>query len=173
MTFRTRVKLGRTGLEVSRPGIASGYGVPARAIERAFHEHGLNYFYPSLLKKKRMPSGEPPLSSTDCYRFVLSNPGIDVCIVGAGENDGGLWIHLDGPGEGVVPEEGDQVLLRPYGHPLVEAVEGVGRHHVRGDMHGLFFRWIVDAPGEGQSDGQAAGRRDFRLRQLAAGPLEN
>jgi hypothetical protein len=42
MSFREHTKLGRTGLEVSRLGIGSGYGVPAAAVERAFHEHGVN-----------------------------------------------------------------------------------------------------------------------------------
>ena len=45
MSFREHVVLGRTGLDVSRLGIASGYGVPDHAVERAFHEHGVNYFY--------------------------------------------------------------------------------------------------------------------------------
>src|SRR5271170_2255198 len=36
--------LGRTGLEVGRLGMAAGYGVPARAVERAF-ERGVNYLY--------------------------------------------------------------------------------------------------------------------------------
>ena len=45
MSFREHVILGRTGLHVSRLGIASGYGVPDHAVERAFHEHGINYFY--------------------------------------------------------------------------------------------------------------------------------
>jgi aryl-alcohol dehydrogenase-like predicted oxidoreductase len=39
-----RTVLGRTGLEVGRLGVASSYGVPARALERAF-ERGVNYFY--------------------------------------------------------------------------------------------------------------------------------
>ena len=34
---------------VSRVGLASGYGVPAAAIERAFHEYGVNYLYVSPL----------------------------------------------------------------------------------------------------------------------------
>ena len=37
--------LGRTGLSVSRLGLASGYGVPAVAVERAWHDFGINYFY--------------------------------------------------------------------------------------------------------------------------------
>ncbi len=36
--------LGRTGLRVSRLGVAAGYGVPQDAVERAF-ERGVNFFY--------------------------------------------------------------------------------------------------------------------------------
>jgi aryl-alcohol dehydrogenase-like predicted oxidoreductase len=36
-----------------------------------------------LLKEKKMPPGEKPLSAKDCYRFVLSNPSVDVCMTGA------------------------------------------------------------------------------------------
>jgi aryl-alcohol dehydrogenase-like predicted oxidoreductase len=39
-----RVRLGRTGLEVCRLGISSGYGAPAEALERAF-ERGVNYIF--------------------------------------------------------------------------------------------------------------------------------
>jgi aryl-alcohol dehydrogenase-like predicted oxidoreductase len=39
-----RGTLGRTGLEVGRLGLASSYGVPGGALERAF-ERGVNYFY--------------------------------------------------------------------------------------------------------------------------------
>ncbi len=46
--FRQHVPLGRTGLMVSRLGIASGNGVPAGSIEKAFHEYGLNFFYLSF-----------------------------------------------------------------------------------------------------------------------------
>lgn len=35
-----------------------------------------------LLKEKYMPEGEAPLSAVDCYRFVLSNPSVDVCMTG-------------------------------------------------------------------------------------------
>jgi predicted aldo/keto reductase-like oxidoreductase len=41
--FERRV-LGRTGIEVSRLGIAASYGVPGAAVESAF-ERGLNYLY--------------------------------------------------------------------------------------------------------------------------------
>ena len=36
-----------------------------------------------LLKESKMPPGEMPLSAKDCYRFVLSNPAVDVCMTGA------------------------------------------------------------------------------------------
>jgi aryl-alcohol dehydrogenase-like predicted oxidoreductase len=33
-----------------------------------------------LMKPKRMPPGERPLTAAECYRFVLSNPDVNVCI---------------------------------------------------------------------------------------------
>ena len=35
-----------------------------------------------LLNPKKMPPGEEPLTATDCYRFVLSNPKTDLCFTG-------------------------------------------------------------------------------------------
>jgi aryl-alcohol dehydrogenase-like predicted oxidoreductase len=35
-----------------------------------------------LLKAKKMPPGQAPPAATDCYRFVLSNPYVDVCLSG-------------------------------------------------------------------------------------------
>ena len=35
-----------------------------------------------LLNPKKVPRGEKPLSARDCYRFVLSNPIVDVCMCG-------------------------------------------------------------------------------------------
>ncbi len=40
-----------------------------------------------LLKPKKMPGGEQPLSGADCYRFVLSNPAVDVCMTGPANLD--------------------------------------------------------------------------------------
>jgi aryl-alcohol dehydrogenase-like predicted oxidoreductase len=53
MDFRERVPLGKTGLMVSRLGLASGYGAPSAAIEKAFHEYGINYLYISPLLNLR------------------------------------------------------------------------------------------------------------------------
>ena len=36
-----------------------------------------------LLKPKKMPPGESPLTAAECYRFVLSNPAVDMCMMGA------------------------------------------------------------------------------------------
>ncbi|KPK83773.1 MAG: hypothetical protein AMS27_11900 [Bacteroides sp. SM23_62_1] len=35
-----------------------------------------------LLKQKKMPPGLQAPSAADCYRYVLSNPSVDVCMVG-------------------------------------------------------------------------------------------
>jgi len=35
-----------------------------------------------LLNPKKMPEGENALSAVDCYRFVLTNPAVDVCLTG-------------------------------------------------------------------------------------------
>ena len=35
-----------------------------------------------LLKPGKMPPGEQPPRGSDCYRFVLSNPDVDVCMTG-------------------------------------------------------------------------------------------
>ncbi len=36
-----------------------------------------------LLKEKKLPPGESPLTAAECYRFVLSSPAVDVCMMGA------------------------------------------------------------------------------------------
>ncbi len=40
-----------------------------------------------LLNPKKMPEGEAPLSATDCYRFSMSNPSVDVCLCGPADRD--------------------------------------------------------------------------------------
>lgn len=44
MDFRSHVTLGRTGLSVSRLGFGASYPAPADALEKAFHERGVNFF---------------------------------------------------------------------------------------------------------------------------------
>ena len=36
-----------------------------------------------LLKEKKMPENESPPSAADCYRFVLTNSAVDICMMGA------------------------------------------------------------------------------------------
>ena len=36
-----------------------------------------------LLGKRKLPPGERPLTAAECYRFVLSHPAVDVCMMGA------------------------------------------------------------------------------------------
>ena len=53
-----------------------------------------------LLNPKKMPHGERPLTASDCYRFVLSNPKVDVCMMGpanAGEFEEGIIALGKGP----------------------------------------------------------------------------
>lgn len=76
MDFKERVHLGRTGMRVSRMGLASGYGVPTAAIEKAFHEHRVNYFYLSLLSRGRMARAIRNLAPRhrDELHVVLARP---------------------------------------------------------------------------------------------------
>ena len=54
MSFASPVMLGRTGLRVGRIGLGASYGVSASAIERAFHERGVNYFYWGSIRRRGM-----------------------------------------------------------------------------------------------------------------------
>jgi aryl-alcohol dehydrogenase-like predicted oxidoreductase len=56
-SFKLRVPLGRTGMLVSRLGIASSYGIDGGAIEEAYHEKGINYLYWGSLRRKSFGSG--------------------------------------------------------------------------------------------------------------------
>lgn len=52
-----------------------------------------------LLKAGKMPPDEKPLTSSECYRFALSNPDVDLCLTGpknSEEMDEAL-LALDGP----------------------------------------------------------------------------
>jgi aryl-alcohol dehydrogenase-like predicted oxidoreductase len=53
MDFTQPVTLGRTGRKVRRLGLASGYGLGAKGIERAVHEYGINYLYVSPVMNLR------------------------------------------------------------------------------------------------------------------------
>ncbi len=40
-----------------------------------------------LLNPKKMPKGEAPPTAVDCYRFVLSNSSVDICMIGTKNSD--------------------------------------------------------------------------------------
>jgi len=57
-----------------------------------------------LLQARRMPPGEEPLSASDCYRFPLSNPHVDLCLMGP-RNARELEEGLAALGKGPLSEE--------------------------------------------------------------------
>lgn len=72
--FRKHVLLGQTGLMVSRLGIASGFGIPAVSIEKAFHEHNLNYFYLSFPNRGRIKTALGNLLPKYRDKLVIVTP---------------------------------------------------------------------------------------------------
>jgi aryl-alcohol dehydrogenase-like predicted oxidoreductase len=71
MDFNTHTILGRTGLSVSRLGIGASYGAPAWALEKAFHEYGVNAFYWGATRKATMGEALKELCRTDRDRIVV------------------------------------------------------------------------------------------------------
>jgi len=77
MDFKERVSFGKTGPMVRRLGMASGYGVPTAAIEKAYHEYGVNYLYLSpMINLKSMVQAVRNLAPThrDDLCVVLARP---------------------------------------------------------------------------------------------------
>ena len=69
-SFRDKIVLGRTGLEVGRLGVASSYGVPASALEAAF-EQGVNYFYWGSRRTDEMGEAIRTLAKKDRQGLVV------------------------------------------------------------------------------------------------------
>ena len=55
--WHTRVALGKTGLQVSRIGLASSYGLGADGLQEAYEEYGINYLYWGTLRKESFGAG--------------------------------------------------------------------------------------------------------------------
>lgn len=70
MDFRSYRALGRTGLQVSRLGIGAGYNVPATAVEKAYREYGVNYFYWGS-RRSRMREAIRGLARTERGKIVV------------------------------------------------------------------------------------------------------
>jgi aryl-alcohol dehydrogenase-like predicted oxidoreductase len=77
MNFQSRAILGRTGLQVSRLGLASGYGVPSHAIEKAHHEHGINYFFWSTPRKEAMKTALRNIARNEREKIVIAVQSYD------------------------------------------------------------------------------------------------
>ncbi len=69
--FREYRTLGRTGLKVSRLGVASGYGISGKSVEKAFHEYGINYFYWSSPRKKTFGEGLKNLTVQNREKVII------------------------------------------------------------------------------------------------------
>ncbi len=69
--LREHVVLGRSGLKVSRLGIASGYGISGKPMEKAFHEQGINYFYWSSPRKSKFGDTLKNIASADREKAVI------------------------------------------------------------------------------------------------------
>ncbi len=70
--FHVRYNAAHRGAETEVFSHLEGQGVVSYTATRWGH----------LLQARRMPPGERPLSSRDCYRFALSHPSVDVCLCG-------------------------------------------------------------------------------------------
>ncbi len=55
--WRKRVRLGKTGLAVSRIGLASSYGLGADGVEEAYNDYGINYLYWGTLRRAGFGEG--------------------------------------------------------------------------------------------------------------------
>ncbi len=68
-----------------------------------------------LLNPKKMPAGEAAPSASDCYRFALSNPSVDVCMCG--------------PKDRAQMQEALRTLdLGPLGEEELERMRRIGDH---------------------------------------------
>lgn len=71
MSLLDHVPLGQSGITASRLGIGAGYGISAAACERAYHEYGINYFYPSLPRRGPMSKAIRNLAKTERDKIVV------------------------------------------------------------------------------------------------------
>ena len=71
-----------------------------------------------LLDRARMPAGQAPVRATDCYRFALSNPKVDVAVCGP-KNDEELSCALSALDEGPLHEE-EMVRIRLIGRHVYD-----------------------------------------------------
>jgi predicted aldo/keto reductase-like oxidoreductase len=75
----------------------------------------------TLLDPRYAPPGEPPLSAVEAYRFVLSNPRVDLCLVGP-RNEAELSAALSAMAQGPLDEAGLERARR-----IGDAAQAFGR----------------------------------------------
>ncbi|MDH3890371.1 MAG: aldo/keto reductase [candidate division Zixibacteria bacterium] len=75
--FTAHRPLGRTGLKVSRLGLASAYGTPAATVEKAFHEYNINYFYWGALRTRGMRDGLRNLAANNRENMIVALQSFD------------------------------------------------------------------------------------------------
>lgn len=68
--LENKIKLGNSGLMVSRIGIASSYSVGAEGVELAY-DNGINYFYWGSFRTSRMADGIRSVAARDREGMVL------------------------------------------------------------------------------------------------------
>ncbi len=150
MHLKERGPFGRTGLMVSRIGLASGFGVPTAAIERAFHEYGVNYFYLSFLKRGH---------AVRAIRNLTSKHRDELCIVLPMFRRSGLQSTVERWLKKLKIEQIDLIVLqglsKPPGRKLVDRVHGlresgkvrfVGMSSHKRPLFGQIARGEVKAP---------------------------
>jgi aryl-alcohol dehydrogenase-like predicted oxidoreductase len=78
-----------------------------------------NTCWGQLLDPARMPPGQAPVRATDCYRFALSNPKVDVAVCGP-KNEEELSCALSALKEGPLSEE-EMARIRAIGRHVRDA----------------------------------------------------
>lgn len=88
--------------ELAKEGVIDIFHIRYNAVHRGAesdvfphitgnHRPGIVSFtatcWKKLIDSKKAPPGQPPLTPAECYRFVLSNPKVDVCMMGAKNMD--------------------------------------------------------------------------------------
>jgi predicted aldo/keto reductase-like oxidoreductase len=109
-----RYNAAHRGAETEVCPLAAGPGRPALIAYTALR-------WGTLLDPRYAPPGEPPLTAVEAYRFVLSNPAVDLCLAGP-RNDAELAAALTALDQGPLDEAG---LLRA--HRVGDAARAYGR----------------------------------------------
>jgi predicted aldo/keto reductase-like oxidoreductase len=89
-----------------------------------------------LLDPKRTPPGERTPKASDCYRFALSNPAVDVCTTGP-KNREELEEALRATELGPLSED-ETAWMRRVGAFVRENAKGAARGRVMGFFDRMF-----------------------------------